>query len=96
MRPSETLDIHRDELRKLAARFGVRHPRVYGSVVTGTDAEDSDLDLLIDAPRGTTLLKLAALQNEAERLLGVPVDVQTPHSISTRFRDKVLKEAVPL
>jgi len=52
------------------------------------------LDLLVDAPPGTTLLTLAALQNEAERLLGVPVDVQTPGSISVRFREHVLKTAL--
>lgn len=96
MKPSETLRLHRNELRELAARFGVRQPRVFGSVLTGSDAEDSDLDLLIEAPPGTTLLTLAALQNEAERLLGVRVDVQTPRSISARFRDDVLKQAIPV
>jgi uncharacterized protein len=94
MRPSQALDAHRAELRNLVARFGVLRPRVFGSVVTGSDAEDSDLDLLVDPTPGTTLLTLAALQNEAERLLGVSVDVQTPKSISARFRVQVLKQAL--
>lgn len=94
MKPSEALQAHRFELRQLVARFGLLHPRVFGSVVTGVDAENSDLDLLVDPAPGTTLLTLAALQNEAERLLGVSVDVQTPRSISTRFRDHVLKTAL--
>jgi hypothetical protein len=50
--------------------------------------------LLVDPTPGTTLLTLAALQNEAERLLGVSVDVQTPKSLSARFRDQVLKQAL--
>jgi len=54
---------------------------VFGSVATESDAEDSDLDLLVDPTPGTTLLTLAALQNEAERLLGVSVDVQSPKSL---------------
>ena len=94
MRPSQALNAHRAELRNLVARFGVLRPRVFGSVLTGSDAEDSDLDLLVDPTPGTTLLTLAALQNEAERLLGVSVDVQTPKSISARFRDQVLKQAL--
>lgn len=96
MKPSQALDVHRAELRDLVARFGFLHPRVFGSVATGSDAEDSDLDLLVDPVPGTTLLTIAALQNEAERLLGVSVDVQTPKSISTRFRDQVLKQALPV
>jgi predicted nucleotidyltransferase len=94
MKPSEALQAHRAELRQLVSRFGLLHPRVFGSVVTGADAENSDLDLLVDPTPGTTLLTLAALQNEAEQLLGVSVDVQTPRSISARFRDHVLKTAL--
>jgi predicted nucleotidyltransferase len=77
-------------------RFGTLRPRVFGSVATGSDGENSDLDLLVDPTPGTTLLTLAALQNAAERLLGVRVDVQTPKSISARFRDRVLKQALPV
>jgi predicted nucleotidyltransferase len=94
MKPSQALEAHRAELRTLVARFGFLQPRVFGSVATGSDAENSDLDLLVDPTPGTTLLALAALQNEAERLLGVPVDVQTPKSIAARFRDQVLKQAL--
>ena len=36
----------------------------------------------------------AAVQIEAEKLLGVPVDVRTAQDISRRFRDEVLREAV--
>jgi len=93
MKPSEALQAHRTELRLLVSRLGLLHPRVFGSVAAGSDSEDSDLDLLVDPPPGTTLLTLAALQNEAEQLLGVSVDVQTPRSISVRFRDHVLKTA---
>jgi predicted nucleotidyltransferase len=96
MKPSQALNAHRTELRDLVARFGVLRPRVFGSVVTGSDAEDSDLDLLVDPTPGTTLLTLAALQNEAERLLGVSVDLQTPRSLSARFREQILSQALAL
>jgi len=36
------------------------HPRVFGSVLTGTDDEDSDLDLLVDPTEHTSLLTLAS------------------------------------
>lgn len=94
MKPSEALAAHRDELRRIAARHGVLRPRVFGSVVHGDDTDESDLDLLVDATSTTTLLTLAAVQLEAEKVLGVPVDVRTAQDLSKRFRDEILSEAV--
>jgi predicted nucleotidyltransferase len=96
MKPSDALRANRAELRELASRYGVVRPRIFGSVVNGTDTEDSDLDLLVDPSESTTLLRLSAMQLEAERLLGVHVDVLTPKSLPASFRDRVLAEAVAL
>lgn len=94
MKPSEALRTHRVELRAIVARHGALHPRVFGSVIHGDDTDESDLDLLVDATPQTTLLSLAAIQLEAEKLLGISVDVRTPQDLYNRFRNQVLKEAV--
>ena len=78
MKPSEALAAHRQALRQLVSRYNVARPRVYGSVLTGADTEESDLDLLVDATESTTLFTLAGLEHEAQKLLGVPVSVPTP------------------
>ena len=96
MRPSDALTIHRDELRQLVGRYNVTHPRIYGSVLTGTDDEESDLDILVDATPSTTLFTLAGLEDEAEELLGVRVSVLTPGFLSIKFRDRGLQQAQPL
>ncbi len=96
MRPSEALAAHREALRQLVSRHNVAHPRVYGSVLTGKDDEDSDLDLLVDATTSTTLFTLARLEHEAQQLLGVSVSVLTPGFLSVKFRDRVLQQAQPL
>ena len=96
MRPSQALRQNRTELRQLAARHGVLRPRVFGSVLNGEDTDDSDLDLLVEPTATTTLFTLASLQIEAERLLGVPVEVLTPKSLPRRARERVLREAVPV
>jgi len=96
MKPSKALKAHRDELRSLVRRYGLSHPRVFGSVLNGTDTEDSDLDLLVDAAETTTLFTLAGIEHEAQQLLGVPVTVLTAGFLSPKFRDRVLQQALPL
>jgi uncharacterized protein len=96
MKPSEAFRVHRAELREIVTRHGALRPRVFGSAVRGNDTDDSDLDLLVDPTSQTTLMTLAAIQLEAERLLGVRVDVLTPKSLPQRFRDRVLLEAIPV
>jgi len=90
------LAAHRDALRELVSRYDVTRPRVFGSVLTGTDTEDSDLDLLVDRGTATTLFTIAGLEHHAQKLLGVPVSVLTPGFLSPKFRDRVLREAQPL
>ena len=96
MKPSEALAAHRDELRQLVSRHGLLRPRVYGSVLIGNDTEESDLDLLVDAPEKTTLFTLVRLERAAQELLGVRVSVLTPDDLSAKFRGRVLERAEPL
>jgi uncharacterized protein len=96
MRPSEALATHRAALRQIVSRHRLSSPCVFGSVLTGADTEDSDLDLLADPSDTTTLFTLARLEHQAEELLGVRVPVLTPAFLSARFRDQVLRQAEPL
>lgn len=96
MRPSEACRMHKELIRQTVARHGAANPRVFGSALWGNDTEDSDLDLLVDATERTTLFDIVTIERELREALGVVVDVQTPESLSKRFRDDVLKEAAPL
>jgi predicted nucleotidyltransferase len=96
MRPSVVLDMKRSAVREAASRFRAVSPRIFGSVLHGTDGDGSDLDLLVDALPGATLFDLGGLQDELESLLGVHVDVLTPADLPAKFRAKVLAEAKPV
>ena len=88
MRPSDALTLHRAALRQLLNRYGFQQPRVFGSVLTRTDTEESDLDVLVEPVRGTTLFTLAGLEDEARQLTGVRVSVLTPGFLSPKFRSE--------
>ena len=96
MKPSEALQSHRDAVLQIAARLGARNVRVFGSVLHGEDTESSDVDLLVDVPRGTTLLDMVRLKNTIEKELGLSVDVLTALDLPLQFRDQVLQEAKSL
>jgi len=97
LKPSVALAQHREQvLALIAAMPTLSNPRVFGSVLHGTDDEDSDIDLLVDAARGTTFFDLAQMQENLCSLLGFPVQVLTAGGLSAKFRDEVLREAAPL
>ncbi|CAN7152923.1 nucleotidyltransferase family protein [Pseudorhodoferax sp. LjRoot39] len=96
MKPSIPFEQKRQDIRRIASRFPVANPRVFGSVLHGDDTDGSDLDLLVDALPGTTLFDLSGLQLELEDLLGVPVEVLTPQDLGPRLRHVVLAEAQPV
>lgn len=96
MKPSLAIDLKRKAVRDATSRFPAANPRIFGSVLHGTDREGSDLDLLVDALPGATLFDLGGLQIELEEILGVHVDLLTPDDLPARFRDKVLAEAQPV
>lgn len=96
MKPSTALSLKRAAVRDAAVRFRTANPRVFGSVLHGTDKDGSDLDLLVDALPGATMFDLGGLQVELEEMLGVSVDLLTPGDLPARFRDQVLAEAAPV
>jgi predicted nucleotidyltransferase len=96
MRPSEALPQHRETIRRLVQEAGMANPRVFGSALHGDDVDGSDLDLLVDPAPRTSLLDMAGLQTEIEKLVGIKVDLRTPAELHPRFRGKVLTEALPL
>jgi predicted nucleotidyltransferase len=96
MKPSEALAANRAAIRQVVASHRACNARVFGSVLYGRDTDTSDLDLLIDPTPETTLMDVAAIQVELQRLLGVSVDVLTPKALPDTFRSLVLAQAVPV
>ena len=96
MRPSEALNSHRAAIRRVVQAHRACNVRVFGSVLSGEDEEGSDLDLLVDPTPQTTLMDVARIQVELERLLGIRVDVLTPRALPEKFRQQVIAQAVPV
>ncbi|CDM66717.1 nucleotidyltransferase family protein [Pyrinomonas methylaliphatogenes] len=96
MMVEELLKAKREEILRVAAKYGARNVRVFGSVARGQADEQSDIDLVVEFEPERSLLDHAALWLELQELLGCKVDVVSERGIKPRIRERVLKEAVPL
>ena len=96
MSPETLLKEKRNEILRIAAKYGAKNVRVFGSVARGEASTNSDFDFLVQFEPGVTLLKHAALIRELESLLGGKVDVVSENALKSRIRDRIIKEAVPL
>ncbi|MGD0090219.1 MAG: nucleotidyltransferase family protein [Planctomycetota bacterium] len=92
----ETIRQKRDAILALARQYGAYDIRVFGSVARGDTTEDSDLDLLVRFEPGRSLFDHGGFLMDLRDLLGVKVDVLSEGGLTARFRQQVMKEAIPL
>ncbi len=92
----ELLKEKQGEILGLAAKYGARNVRIFGSVARGKADEQSDVDFLVEMEPGRSLLDLGGLQAELEALLGCSVDVVTEKGLKPRIRGRVLAEAIQI
>jgi predicted nucleotidyltransferase len=86
----------REAILQLAAKYGARNVRVFGSVARHEADEHSDIDFLVDMESGRSLLDLGGLLMDLRELLGRDVDIVTERGLKSRIRERVLQEAVTL
>ncbi|HLY29435.1 MAG TPA: nucleotidyltransferase family protein [Ktedonobacterales bacterium] len=82
--------------------YGVPRASLFGSFARGDQGPESDVDLVIEPPPGTTLFSLARLGDALETAVGRRVDLITfnalEQSASSRLRQRIQHdmEALPL
>lgn len=87
---------HRDEIHRLVAEHHATTPRVFGSVARGEETAASDIDILVDFTPEAGLLDEVGLRLALTDLLHAEVDVIASDTLRGEFRERVLREAVPL
>jgi hypothetical protein len=88
------------QIRKIAKKHGISKIYVFGSVARGEPGAQSDVDFLVEMQAGASMFGAAGFGYEAEKLLGVPVDVVPlsvlPDVADQEFAARVQQEAVML
>jgi predicted nucleotidyltransferase len=75
---------------------GVTRSSLFGSYVRGDENDESDIDMLVELPRGKTLLDLIRLERKLESILGKEVDVTTYKSVSPLLREYIQKDQISI
>jgi len=87
----------KNQIEALRLKYGARRIRVFGSVARGEESKDSDIDFLVDFPRGYDLFtQRLPLTENLQKLLGRPVDVIPEHEVNRHMKANVLQEAIDL
>jgi len=77
-------------------KYGILKAAVFGSVARGEAGPESDIDLLVDFPRGKTLFDLIRLRRDLMEIFGTSVDVVTYRSLHHLIKDRVLNEQIQI
>ena len=89
-----------EEIKKKAVPIlieaGVTRSSLFGSVVRGEARGDSDIDMLVEIPRGISLFDFVDLQLKLEQVLNRKVDLGEFSTIKPRLREYILQEAVQI
>jgi uncharacterized protein len=85
------------QLSGLAAMYGASHLRVFGSVARGQERPDSDVDFLVELPRGYDLFtqRLPLAQGLSD-ILHRKIDLIPEHELNRHLREQVLREAIEI
>jgi hypothetical protein len=93
----DSLHAKRDAIESARREFGARRIRVFGSVARREERLDSDVDFLVDFPRGYDLFRQRLpLTERLAEITGRRPDVIPEHELNPHLREAILKEAVDL
>ena len=83
-------------LKSLAADHGYTRLAVFGSIARHQARPDSDIDLIVQAPKGTSSFDFVRFKQLLEQVLGRDIDLIDYGGLKPRLDDDIRREAVLL
>lgn len=81
------------QIKPVLLKYGVTKSDIFGSYARGDHIKKSDVDILVELPKGS-LFDLIHLQNELEEVLQKDVDVVTYDSVNKYIKKYVFEKTV--
>lgn len=90
------LDQIKKKVLPILKEAGVTRSSLFGSYVRGEEKGNSDIDMLVEVPRGTGLFGFVGLKHKLEDALKKKVDLITYNGLHPRLRGRILKEQLSI
>lgn len=94
--PEKLIEAGAPVLRRLAEDAGYGRLAVFGSVAGREAGQDSDIDLLVEAPEGTSSFGFVRFKQLLEQVLGRQIDLVDYGGLKPKLDDDIRREAVLL
>ncbi|MDZ7577294.1 MAG: nucleotidyltransferase domain-containing protein [Candidatus Nanopelagicales bacterium] len=96
LHPEVLLEAAAPILKALAAEHGYTRLAAFGSVARRQARRDSDIDLIVEAPEGTSSFGFIRFRRLIEQVLGREVDLVEYGGLKPRIDDDIRRDAVLL
>lgn len=94
--PEVLLEAAAPVLKVLAQEHGYTRLAAFGSVARRQARQDSDIDLLVEAPPGTSSFAFVRFKQLIEQVLGREIDLVSYGGLKPKLDDDIRREAVLL
>jgi len=84
----------KDQILPILKQAGVKRSSLFGSYARGDQARGSDIDILVELPRGSSLLDLIGLEMDLKKAVGKKVDLLTYNSINLLLKDYIQRDQI--
>ena len=93
----DEIQANKESIKALCQQFGASHVRVFGSVARREETPESDIDILVDFPRGYDIFKQRLpLTESLQQLLQRKIDLIPEHELNKHLRQPILEETIEL
>lgn len=86
----------KEKVTPILKQANITKAALFGSQVRGDATDQSDIDMLVSFPEGTTLLDVVHLKNQLEEQLNKKVDLVSYRAISPLIKDSILENQYPI
>lgn len=96
LHPQVLLEAAGPVLKALAVHLGFKRLAVFGSVARASARPDSDVDLIVESPPGTSSFEFLRFKQLIEQVLGREVDLIDYGGLKPKLDNDIRREAVLL
>ncbi len=91
---SKNIQTIRKQTIHVLRRYGVKRAAVFGSFARGEQNKKSDVDFLVDIPKGMDLFEFVGLKQDLEKHLHRKADLVTYGYIHPYLKKRILDEQI--